>query len=141
MKQFWNILKYFGISAGTVGILFGAFSFFDNMQDDISEIKTMIDYNNIQINDVSNQLYSLQDTADKIQAMGEKNGRDIQTLKWGLQHFNDFDPEQFEDIIEEMLKKNIGLSSLPRWELDNDLTRFVTEPSPDLIEDQLNLSQ
>ena len=45
MKIFWTILKYFGICAGSIGILYGVFTFFDNMQDDIVDIKeTQVEY-------------------------------------------------------------------------------------------------
>lgn len=143
MKQAGIILKYFGIIAGTIGILFGAFTFFDNMQDDIGDIKEMTDYNNVQINDVSSQLYNLQDTANNIQRVGIKNAKDIQTLKWGLQHFNDFDPDQFEDILEEMLKKNYSLSRSPSWIPPPQSTHLEigSENITELTKEKLNSSQ
>ena len=112
MKQFWNILKYFGIVSGSLTILYGAFNFFDSMQDDIKDIKDMTDYNNIQINDVSSQLYVVQDTIDNINKENIKQGKDIETVVWGLKNRNNFTPEQFEEILDELLKKNLN-SQIP----------------------------
>ena len=39
MKLFWEILKYFGIAAGTLATLYGAFTILDNIRDDISDVK------------------------------------------------------------------------------------------------------
>ena len=112
MKQFWNILKYFGIVSGSLTILYGAFNFFDSMQDDIKDIKDMTDYNNIQINDVSSQLYVVQDTIDNLNKENIKQGKDIETVVWGLKNRNNFTPEQFEEILDELLKKNLN-SQIP----------------------------
>jgi hypothetical protein len=38
--------------------------------------------------------------------MQEAQGKRIESVVWGLNHINDFDPEQFKDILDEMLKKN-----------------------------------
>jgi len=39
MKGFWNALKLFGILAATVGALYAGFRYFDNMSDDIVDVK------------------------------------------------------------------------------------------------------
>lgn len=45
MKIFLAILKYLGIGATSLGILYGAFSLLDNIRDDISDIKdTQVEY-------------------------------------------------------------------------------------------------
>ena len=40
MKRFWDILKYFGIAAGTLVTLYGAFTILDTIKDDVADVKT-----------------------------------------------------------------------------------------------------
>ena len=40
MKRFWDILKYFGIAAGALGTLYGAFTILDTIKDDVADVKT-----------------------------------------------------------------------------------------------------
>jgi len=39
MKLFWTILKYFGMTAGSLTILWGAFTLLDDIRDGIGDIK------------------------------------------------------------------------------------------------------
>ena len=39
MKLFWTILKYFGMTAGSLTILWGAFTLLDDIRDGIGDVK------------------------------------------------------------------------------------------------------
>jgi len=105
----------------------------EEVMDSIAAVKEIATYNNVEIGFLSNQVYGIQDTLDDFEKEHKAQGEQIKSLVWGLKNIDRFTPDDFEEIMNEMLKKNIESSRLLRWELDGDLTRFVTEPSPNLI--------
>jgi len=136
--MFWTILKYFGISAGTIGILFGVFVFFDNMQDDISDVQKTVDHINVEQSFMAEDIIHIQDTLLSFEKEHKKQGANIKSIEWGLRKHESFTPEQFEEIMEELLKKNyspIGLNNQTPL-LENGYVN-TTEPT----EGKLNSSQ
>jgi len=121
--KFWDILKYFGIGAGSLGILYGVFTFFDNMQDDIvsvkddiSEVQETVDYINIEQGWIAEDIGNIKDTLISFEEQHKSQGQNIKSIAWGLRNHQNFTPEQFEDIMEELLKKNSSYNpSPPTW--------------------------
>ena len=106
MKPIWNILKYFGIIAGSVGTLFGIFRYLDNISDDVADVKEMTEYNNMQINDVSNQIYDLQDTAEDIRDEQIKQGYRMDNLTWIVRNRNNYTQDQLEELMDMMMERS-----------------------------------
>lgn len=106
MKSIWTILKYFGIISGSVTVLFGVWKYLDTINDNVSDVKEMTEYNNIQINDVSNQLYNLQDTAEDIQREQIRQGNKLDNLAWIVRNRNNYTQEQLEELMDIMMRRN-----------------------------------
>lgn len=119
MKQLWKILGYFGVGAATVTTLFGIFKYLDNISDKVDNVQEMVDYNNIQINDVSGQLYDLQDTAKDIQKEQERQGNRLNNLTWIFQHRNEYTEEQLQELIEMMMER--GTVTSPSHEYHGEI--------------------
>lgn len=131
MKIFWTILKYFGIFAGSISVLYGVFLYFDNMNDDISDIKETVDYINIEQTWIAKDITAIQDTLAEFESEHKKQGADIKSISWGLKNHENFTPDQFEEIMEELLKKNTS-SILPLL-LPGPDSGNMTYNSPHLI--------
>lgn len=108
MKLFWVILKYAGVLIGSGTFLFGVFSYFDGLSDDISEVKDTVEYINVEQAFMVEDISDIRDALAALDEKRKKQGQDIETLTWGLHHINDFDAEQFEEIMEELLNKNFS---------------------------------
>jgi virulence-associated protein VapD len=81
---------------------------FDRVFDSIADIKQTVEYINIEQSMMSGQIYGIQDSLDDIVKAQETQSKQIQTLAWGVKNIERFTPEDFEDIMDEMLKKNSG---------------------------------
>jgi len=110
MKKIWSILGKFGIAAGTVATLYGAFSLLDGIRDDVSDTKEMVIYNNKQIEGVSQQMYNLQDTAEEIQAKQIQQGEKIKDLTWIVRHRNNYTDEQLGELMDMMMRRSYVVS-------------------------------
>lgn len=137
MKKLLEISKY--ITA--VGVIAGASLFYDNSQDAArerdedarkrdKEILEVVEFNSAGLSELSLSVKTIQDTLDEFEAEHKAQGKQIESLAWGLNHIEQFTPDQFEDIMNEMLKKNNGFEmrpiSLPRpssilYEIDTEL--------------------
>jgi len=106
MKKVWGILGKFGIAAATLGTLYGAFSLLDGIRDDVADTKEMVNYNNLQIEGVSQQVYNLQDTAEEIQAKQIQQGEKIKDLTWIVRHRNEFTEEQLGELMDMMMRRS-----------------------------------
>jgi len=104
MKGILNIGKYIV----AVAAIAGAALFFDDFKDTSRErdeqILEIVEYNSTRIQD-------LQDTLGNFEREHREQGKQIKSLAWGLNHIEQFTPEDFEDIMNEMLNKQNGYSS------------------------------
>ena len=110
MKKVWGILGKFGIAAATLGTLYGAFSLLDGIRDDVADTKEMVNYNNLQIEGVSQQVYNLQDTAEDIQKMQIQQGEKIKDLTWIVRHRNNYTDEQLGELMDMMMRRSYVVS-------------------------------
>lgn len=108
MKQFFYILKYFGIAAGSITTLFFVFTFFDGIRDDIGGIKIDVEMISVEQVWIAEGIASIRDTLEEFEKEHKIQGQHIESISWGLKNHENFTPEQFEDVMEELLKKNIG---------------------------------
>jgi len=106
MKKVWGILGKFGIAAATLGTLYGAFSLLDGIRDEVADTKEMVNYNNFQIEGVSQQVYNLQDTAEDIQKMQIQQGEKIKDLTWIVRHRNNYTDEQLGELMDMMMRRS-----------------------------------
>jgi len=111
MKKFLDIVKIPGIVVGCVVTLYGVFAFFDGLKDDISDTKDMVEYNNMQINDVSQQLYELQDTAEDIRERQIEQCNKLNNLTWIVRHRNEYTEEQLEELMDMMMRRSFVVAS------------------------------
>ena len=116
MKIFWTALKYFGIVSATIGSLYVAFTYFDDMKDDISEVQETVDYINIEQGWIAEDIGNIKDTLISFEEQHKSQGQNIKSIAWGLRNHQNFTPEQFEEVMEELLKKNSSYNpSPPTW--------------------------
>lgn len=85
----------------------------ERMFDSIASVKTMVEYNSIEIGFQGEQLYKIQDTLDDIFMQNRKQNNDISSLVWAIENKEGLTPEQLKNALDEMLKKNLGLSLRP----------------------------
>jgi len=110
-------MKIPGIVVGCIGSLYLVFSFFDGMKDEIGDVQETVDHINIEQSWMAEDITALQDTLARFEAEHRKQGKDIETLTWGLNQHENFTPEQFEDIMKELLKKNTSWNPYPIMEI------------------------
>lgn len=126
MKLFWTILKYFGYVTGALGTVTVTVLFFDGMKDDIVEIKDDVEMMSIEQSWIAEDIVGIRDTLAEYEKEHKKQGQDIETLTWGLEQHENFTPEQFEEIMDELLKKNYSLSPSPSSEIPFGMTTTGT---------------
>jgi len=113
MRGLLNIAKY--LSA--IGVIATAALWldarFDNqadsneaMIDSLEIVKRDISYNSIHLSQIDADIQGIQDTLDDFENEHKKQGEQINTIVWGIKNQDHFTPEDFEGIIDEMLKKN-----------------------------------
>jgi hypothetical protein len=108
MNKFLNIAKIPGIVVGCIGALYTVFSFALNpLKDDMLDTKEMVNYNNMQIEGVSQQMFVLQDTAEDIKERQIEQGNQINNLSWIVRHRNDYTEEQLEDLMDLMMRRSL----------------------------------
>ncbi len=86
---------------------------FDSSSDQLEEIQTTVDYNSVELSMLGESVNNIEDTLLKFETEHKKQGEQIKSLAWGLNHIEQFEPQDFEDIMNEMLKKNNGWSMMP----------------------------
>ena len=112
MKIFWTALKYFGIVSATIGSLYVAFTYFDDMKDKITDVQETVNYISIDQAEAAEEIAKIQDTLVRFEIEHRKQSEDIKTITWGLKNQKNFTSEQFDNIMDELLKKN---NSYPDW--------------------------
>ena len=100
----------------------------DAVLDSIAEVKKLAEFNNIELGFQAEAIQGIQDTLEDFEAEHKKQGAQIKALSWGINHMNQFSPEDFEEIMNEMLKKN----ELIRWETEWPGSLIPPLPSTEL---------
>jgi len=106
MKVLLNIAKYISAIAVIGGAALWFDAQFDKNAESLKDIQQTVDYINTEQSFMAEDLQGIHDTLENMEYMQEAQGKRIESVVWGLNHINDFDPEQFKDILDEMLKKN-----------------------------------
>ena len=110
MKDIWkHIISWGKVIAVLAMVVKGALwvdARFDASSDKLDNIQEMLDYNSIELSMQSEQIQQIQDTLEDFEAEHKKQGSQIKSLVWGMNHKDQFSPEDFEEIMDEMLKKN-----------------------------------
>ena len=86
---------------------------FEQVMDTLSVMQDAIWYNNVQITELDFKVQGIQDTLDDFESEHKQQGEQIKSLTWGVKNIERFTPEDFEDIMDEMLKKNNGTELRP----------------------------
>lgn len=113
MKIFVTILKYLGIGATSLGILYGAFSLLDNIRDDISDIKdTQTEYRST-ADTILNIARSYEDRIKIVEQAVQYNEGQSQVIRESymrhLSHDESLTKEEFMEYMDpflEYIKKN-----------------------------------
>ena len=127
MKILLNIAKYIGAVATIAGAALWFDARFDSNADSNKEImdtlavmRQDIQYNSVELSQLNESVWGIKDTLEDIEEKQEAQNEKINSVVWGLKHFNQFTPQQFEDILDEMLKKNDELILSPTVLSDGD---------------------
>jgi wyosine [tRNA(Phe)-imidazoG37] synthetase (radical SAM superfamily) len=107
---------------------------FDSVLVTLEAVKDATWYNNVQITELSEDVQGIQDTLDEFEQEHRAQGQQINTLAWGLRNIQQFTPEQFEKVLDEMLKKNERLK--PRPIALPGVSSILYEEEPYLIVEQ-----
>jgi len=84
--------------------------------DSVSAVKTMVEYINIEQGWMAEDIQGIKDTLKEFEEEHKEQGKDIDAVVWALQHMEQFTPEQLKEIMNEMLRKNNGLSIYPSYD-------------------------
>lgn len=104
--KFLDIAKYFS----AVGVIATAAILFDDAKDDIKDnqddIIEMLEFVNAEQSIMSEDIQNIHDTLVKLEEEHKHQGEKIEDVVWILNHQNDYSPEQLEEIMDRLLKKN-----------------------------------
>ena len=109
MKDVWkHIISWGKVIAVLAMVVKGALwldARFDASGEKLNEIQQTVDYNSIELSMQSEQIQQIQDTLEDFESEHKKQGAQIKSIVWGINHMDQFSPEDFEEIMDEMLKK------------------------------------
>ena len=107
---------------------------FDDQKASADDIKQSIEYINIEQSFMSEDLAGIHDSLTNMEQDNTKQSEDISSIVWILKNQEQFSAEQMEQLIDKMLKKNIGMERIypewPNWmtaQPDTDLKREMLE--------------
>jgi len=139
----WKLVKQIAGSIGVVGTIAAAALWFNSVSVDIKEVnqvvldsvaavKEMVEFINIEQGWMASDIQSIKDTLKEFEDEHKAQGANIRSLSWGLKNHETFTPEQFEEVMEELLKKNWSSEQwmpygLPKWE-GTSLSRPILSP-------------
>jgi len=115
MKKLLSIMKIPGIVVGCIGSLYVVFVYFDGMKDDIGEVQETVDHINIEQTWMAEDIAGIQDTLAEYEKEHKIQTQKINSISWGLQNHENYSPEQFKEVMEELLKKNYGPIVWSEW--------------------------
>jgi hypothetical protein len=117
MKQVLNIAKYITGIVGAIGVLYGAFKLYDNLQDGQDDILETVEHINIEQSLMSEDIEGIKDTLERFEDKQDGIAKEIEAhhdaienLGWAITNQGNFTPEQLEEILDRMLKKNNGIA-------------------------------
>ena len=105
-----KVISAIGIIAGAALWLDGKF---DSSNDKLEEIQTTVDYNSAELSMLGESVNNIEDTLLKLETEHKAQGAQIKSLAWGLKNLEQFTPEQFEEIMDEMLKRESNIVFIP----------------------------
>ncbi len=102
---------------GAVATIGGSALWFDSRFDDSAtqqeDVLELVEYINVEqqimsedINGIKDSVKGLENKLDVVQEEQNNHHDAIENLGWAIRNQNDFTPEQMEDILDRMLKKN-----------------------------------
>jgi len=105
MKGILNIAKYIV----AVSAIAGAALFFDDFKDASRErdeaMLEAVEHINIEQQFMAEDIMGIKDTLEEFESEHRAQGEQIKSLAWGLKNVERFTPEDFEEIMNEMLNK------------------------------------
>ena len=117
MKDVWkHIISWGKVIAVLAMVVKGALwldTRFDASGEKLDEIRLDVEHINIEQQFMAEDIMAIQDTLEDFEQEHKAQGAQIKALSWGINHMNQFSPEDFEEIMNEMLKKNDGWSMTP----------------------------
>ena len=133
MKDVWKHIISWGKVLAVLAIVVKGALWLDNRldssNDKLDEIQTTVNYNNVELGFQAEAIQGIQDTLDDNEEALKAQGKQIKSLAWGLNNIDQFTPEQFKEVMNEMLKKN---SELIRWEVEWPGSLIPPPPSTEL---------
>jgi len=94
---------------------------FDNQTESLDDIKQEVMYNNVQIGQLSDDVLRIQDTLEDFESEHFAQGEKINSIVWGLKNITRFTPEDFEEILDEMMREKEFIT--PRHSIYPDTMR------------------
>lgn len=95
---------------GALGVIAGAALWFDGKfdaaEENDKEVLEMVEYNNMQISDLSNDVQGLHDTLERQEGTLENLAKQSQSLGWAIRNINNFTPEQLQEILNREFTRN-----------------------------------
>ena len=74
--------------------------------DSLEVIKRDVYHINVEQSFMASDIQGIKDTLEDFESEHKQQGDQIRSLAWGLKNIERFTPTDFEEIIDEMLKKN-----------------------------------
>ena len=134
MKDVWkHIISWGKVIAVLAMVVKGALwvdARFDASAKTLDDIQQTVDYINIEQGFMADDISGIHDTLEKMEASGQAREQKIESIVWGMKHQDQFTPEDFEEIMDEMLKKNSYILEKIPWEWPEQLMVY---PNTDLI--------
>lgn len=110
MKQALQVLKVFGIFAGSVATLFTVFVYLDSIKDDVEDIKETVDYISIEQGMMSGDIQKNTDTLQDIIAHQDKQDEQMDDMEraaaFYIRNQKALNEASMQDALEAILKKN-----------------------------------
>jgi len=103
MKRFWNILGKFGLGAGTLVTLYGAFSLLDGIRDDVEDVKeTQMEYQ-ATADTVLNIARTYDERILEMEKVVKYNAGQVQVLQESYFEYLKNDPALTKDVFVEYM--------------------------------------
>ena len=96
-------------------------SFKTAVLDSLSSIKQEVEYLDVDINNVAEDVINIRDTMEEFKVEQEVHHSAIQNLNWAVRNQDKFTPEQMREILDQWTKKN------------GELTVYNETPSTDSL--------
>ena len=109
MKDVWkHIISWGKVIAVLAMVVKGALWLDDRLDasgEKLDEIQQNVEHINVEQQFMAEDILAIKDTLEDFEAEHKKQGAQIKSIVWGINHMDQFSPEDFEEIMDEMLKK------------------------------------